>query len=372
MKRSGIFKNWTTLKGCIASIFLLSSSSANGQLSIGDWENYSQLAEQGAICAGFASLMETQDVISEDIGRLWIERRKYSGALIRNAGRLETGSSPNTKDINNTISIYRDWIFSTLVQSNENPNSGDSENIFENGQAQIRQLLQTNCVEVYVQADKAILDRFPELARLTTEAQDRLQQTGDQQKLTELLAANIELNKQLKEANEELQSRKIPLPDIIIEPLEAPQRNDILIAGADEIEDNTEQTRPNTEASNKEAEVKVAIAIPKTRPQVPANTAVSAPNKAKPRSDANSTEELFVAQLGAFNAESEASNNIRELNTNRPELFKNINLVIEGYTYPSGNSLYRVMTPPLERDIIIKLCEELWTERVGCLIKSAQ
>jgi len=68
-----------------AAWFCLISHTALAQpvLDIQQWKTYGPLAEQGAICASFAAIMESQDVITPDLGHLWTERRKFSGALIR-------------------------------------------------------------------------------------------------------------------------------------------------------------------------------------------------------------------------------------------------------------------------------------------------
>ena len=62
------------LKSCLIIFCLMQTNISRAQLNIAEWKNYGQLAEQGAVCAGFAAIMEAQDVISEDIGRLWSER----------------------------------------------------------------------------------------------------------------------------------------------------------------------------------------------------------------------------------------------------------------------------------------------------------
>ena len=155
------------LKSCICILVFSVSLPAKAQLNISEWKNYGQLAEQGAVCAGFAAIMETQDVISQDIGQLWSERRKYSGALIRNAGRLETGNSPTASEIDQTISLYREWIFANLVQTEEEVALNPENDTFSTGQGQIRRLLKTNCEAVYLKADDAIFQRFPELSYLS-------------------------------------------------------------------------------------------------------------------------------------------------------------------------------------------------------------
>ena len=67
----------------------LGAVTAQANIDLKSWKSYGNLAEQGAICASFASLMESQSVLNPDMGRLWKERRKFSGSVIGKAVMLE-------------------------------------------------------------------------------------------------------------------------------------------------------------------------------------------------------------------------------------------------------------------------------------------
>ena len=56
---------------------------AQAELRLNEWTRYGLLAEQEEICAGFAKIMEMQSVIDGDVGRLWLERRKYAAVIVR-------------------------------------------------------------------------------------------------------------------------------------------------------------------------------------------------------------------------------------------------------------------------------------------------
>ena len=57
------------------------------------------MAEQGAICASFSALMEHQSLLNEDLGQLWTERRKFSGAIIRRAVELNGQDTPTERPL---------------------------------------------------------------------------------------------------------------------------------------------------------------------------------------------------------------------------------------------------------------------------------
>ena len=93
----------------------LLSAKAQAELRLETWNSYGQLAEQGAICASFSALMESQSVLNPDLGSLWQERRKFAGAVIRKAVMLELQRDSTEQEINQLIASYRDWVLSSLM-----------------------------------------------------------------------------------------------------------------------------------------------------------------------------------------------------------------------------------------------------------------
>ena len=60
--------------------------------------------------ASFSALMENQVLINQNLGDLWSERRKFSGAVIRRAVELAGLESPSSEDIDLLINDYREWL----------------------------------------------------------------------------------------------------------------------------------------------------------------------------------------------------------------------------------------------------------------------
>ena len=405
------------LKSCILVLLLFLTLPAKAQINIAEWKNYGQLAEQGAVCAGFAAIMETQDVISQDIGRLWSERRKYSGALIRNAGRLETGTSPTASEIDHTISVYREWIFANLVQTEEEVALGTENDLFSTGQSQIRALLKTNCKSVYDKADSAIFQRFPELAYLSQSQFQQLSQSDigisdkNAQKLEELLIANLELNEKLQNAqktidefrkrigvpvNIEVPTSRNALQQSIASKNAVQQSIDSEVANQssekaederlDSEEPNQELEKRATPVQNKsqtEDEVFTAVAsnsAPKVEPVVKPHVEMEKESKNTvnqlptanqlPIVTKSKSEDLFIIQIASFKSRKRADTMIRKLKDEKAELFSAAILGIQLHSLPSGSSLYRVITSPISRNNATSLCEVLWAERIGCLIKA--
>ncbi len=135
-------------------------------IDLKSWKNYKNLAEQGAICASFANIMESQSLLNEDMGKLWQERRKFSGAVIGKAVMLEFGKGIASKELEAFIAEYRDWVLSALI-ANDNTQPADSDkNNLEIGQKKIAQLIKTQCSLLFQQGDKQIREKHPELAYL--------------------------------------------------------------------------------------------------------------------------------------------------------------------------------------------------------------
>ena len=93
----------TPLMGTIAALTIMASTPAHAEIDIASLGGQSTMAEQGAICASFAALMENQVLINQDLGDLWSERRKFSGAVIRRAVELSGQDSPDSEQIDRLI-----------------------------------------------------------------------------------------------------------------------------------------------------------------------------------------------------------------------------------------------------------------------------
>ena len=159
---------WLSLLFGLSVSFFGSASYA--AIDLKSWKNYSNLAEQGAICASFAALMESQSLLNEDMGKLWQERRKFSGAVIGKAVMLEFEKDIASKDIEAFIAEYRDWVLSALMANDSSQPAGTDKNTLKIGQEKMAQLIKTQCALLFQQGDRQIREKHPELAYLIAPA----------------------------------------------------------------------------------------------------------------------------------------------------------------------------------------------------------
>lgn len=144
----------------------LCGGTAQANIDLKSWKSYGNLAEQGAICASFASLMESQSLLNPDMGRLWQERRKFSGAVIGKAVMLEFNKDIASEDIETFIAEYRDWVIAALMTSPETQPDNQAQDRLELGQEKVASLIKTQCALLFKQGDAQIREKFPELAYL--------------------------------------------------------------------------------------------------------------------------------------------------------------------------------------------------------------
>ena len=159
---------WLSLLFGLSVSFFGSASYA--AIDLKSWKNYSNLAEQGAICASFAALMESQSLLNEDMGKLWQERRKFSGAVIGRAVMLEFEKDIASKDIEAFIAEYRDWVLSALMANDSSQPADTDKNTLKIGQEKMAQLIKTQCALLFQQGDRQIREKHPELAYLIAPA----------------------------------------------------------------------------------------------------------------------------------------------------------------------------------------------------------
>ena len=159
---------WLSLLFGLSVSFFGSASYA--AIDLKSWKNYSNLAEQGAICASFAALMESQSLLNEDMGKLWQERRKFSGAVIGKAVMLEFEKDIASKDIEAFIAEYRDWVLSALMATDSSQPADTDKNTLKIGQEKMAQLIKTQCALLFQQGDRQIRKKHPELAYLIAPA----------------------------------------------------------------------------------------------------------------------------------------------------------------------------------------------------------
>ena len=331
----------------------VSPASSMAEISLESLGPQSAMAEQGAICASFSALMEHQSLLNEDLGQLWTERRKFSGAIIRRAVELNGQETPTGEAIDALITSYTDWMVLTLTTKDDGASLSDY-------QADLQNLIRTNCGSLYIQADKAILRRFPNLAYLiegaeaATASKAPANQSADDKlaKQTEtLLRKNIELNQQLASLKTELEDTR--------QALEKAEAN------------KTAQASKKAERSDDSA-TNVAIATPAPRPVIapPVKPKKDVVEQAKPSTGRDIVDASpFFAQLGSYSSNDVAKDAQKDLLARFPNLFKTLSLSIHKHQFASGKVFYRLTTNQIDRQTVTNLCDELWDARLGCLIK---
>lgn len=361
--KSGQYKLFSV---CLAG--LLSVNAAQGEIIIEELGQQSAMAEQGSICASFATLMENQGLLNDDLGILWTERRKFAGAVVRRAVEMAGNAPPSADEIDAVINDYREWMLLNLT-------SGDAENSLDAYQTDLQNLIRTNCLSLFEQADKAILRRFPDLdyliAGLTTGG------SANKAKQAEaLLRKNIELNKEVKELRAALAvseakstqntSREITQETTQETPLPSPPKKrpvretntaNTSLADASNVPPQSDQTQSHSQQQQPPAKASTN------------NTKNEAGNNAENNPKNN---KVFFAQLGSFSTKSAADQAANEFRQSFPDLFNTITLSVNAHQFASGKTLFRVRTKAAERESITEICDILWQERLGCLIKTEQ
>jgi len=309
----------------VGNVYLTAPAAA--KIDIGALGAQSTMAEQGAICASFAALMENQILINQNLGNLWSERRKFSGAVIRRAVELSGLQTPTGDEIDVLINDYREWLLLNL-------SSQDTDSNITDYQTDVQNLIRTNCASLFVQADKAILKRFPDLAYLID--QDKAVQIDNSKEIESLLAKNQELNLKIEALNAEIATLK------------------------------TEKITASlalTAAREKE-ESKSVPQAPDRRPTPPTS------QNEQPSQQSVISDNRFFAQLGSYSSKDIAASALADLTSNFQGLFKDTDLEIKSHEFESGKTFYRVRTANASRTTITTICDTLWQSRMGCLIKT--
>ena len=131
---------------------------AKAEIDLGSWNTYATMAEQGAVCGAFADVMAMQSLVDEKLGRLWAERRNYSGSIIRRAASLEGISDISDEEIDILLNRYSMWLLNNLASP------ANAEILSADARDAARDMVADVCATLYTQADKAIVQKHPALA----------------------------------------------------------------------------------------------------------------------------------------------------------------------------------------------------------------
>ena len=124
---------------------------AQAEIDLGTWDNYATMAEQGAVCGAFADIMAMQVLVDEKLGRLWSERRNYSGSVIRRAAALEGRGDLEDNAIDELLNRYSMWLLNNLA------NPANAEILGVDARDAAQDMVGDVCATLYAQADKAIV-----------------------------------------------------------------------------------------------------------------------------------------------------------------------------------------------------------------------
>lgn len=320
-------------------LFIASHSPASAAIKLETWKTYGNLAEQGAVCASFAALMESQSILNPDLGMLWSERRKYSGSIILKASEMETGTAANSADIDVFVSDYREWVLSSLLAPiapiDLAQQGGDP---LKTGRDRITTLVRTYCLAIYAKGDAVILTRFPQLAYLMNKSAMTAQNQPEMPK-TSVKTSN-------KTPGNKTPGNK---------------------TSGDKISGKSAETAAakvisSMLASMRAPEPVLSKSMPKQRPTKPvALTSLSAQVKGG-----------YLAQLASFSSQKRAESSRDLLIQKFPNAFTSKTLHVEEHVIASGSRFFRVQTAAITKDKAREYCDMLWLQKISCLVRQAQ
>ena len=105
--------------------------------------------------------MAMQTLVDEKVGRLWSERRAYSGSVIRRAAELEGRKDVENGDIDDLLNRYSMWLLNNLA------NPANAEILDPAARDAASDMIGDVCAGLYAQADRAILKKHPSLGACT-------------------------------------------------------------------------------------------------------------------------------------------------------------------------------------------------------------
>jgi len=335
-------------------LFIASHSPASAAIKLETWKTYGNLAEQGAVCASFAALMESQSILNPDLGMLWSERRKYSGSIILKASEMETGTAANSADIDVFVSDYREWVLSSLLAPiapiDLAQQGGDP---LKTGRDRITTLVRTYCLAIYAKGDAVILTRFPQLAYLMNKSAMTAQNQPEIPK-TSVKTSN-------KTPGNKTPGNKTPGNKTPGNKTPGNKTSGDKISGKS-AETAAAKVISSMLASMRAPEPVLSKSMPKQRPAKPvALTSLSAQVKGG-----------YLAQLASFSSQKRAESSRDLLIQKFPNAFTSKTLHVEEHVIASGSRFFRVQTAAITKDKAREYCDMLWLQKISCLVRQAQ
>ncbi len=313
----------------LTALFIASHSPATAAIKLETWKTYGNLAEQGAVCASFAALMESQSILNPDLGMLWSERRKYSSSIILKASEMENGTAANLADIDVFVSDYREWVLSSLLAPiapiDLAQQGGDP---LKTGRDRISTLVRIYCLAIYAKGDAVILTRFPRLAYLMNKSAMTTQNQTEMPK-TPVKASDKTSGDKTSEKSAETAAAKV-ISSML--------------------------------ASMRAPEPALPKSMPKQRPAKPVElTSLSAQVKGG-----------YLAQLASFSSQKRAESSRDLLIQKFPNAFTPKTLEVEEHVIASGSRFFRVQTAAITKDKAREYCDMLWLQKISCWVRKVQ
>ena len=115
------------------------------------------MAEQGTVCGAFADLMAMRMLVDGKVGRLWTERRAYSGSVILHAAKVEGRADIDSTGVDELLNRYATWLLNNLT------NMANAEILDSAARDAASDMIGDVCTGLYAQADRPILKQHPSL-----------------------------------------------------------------------------------------------------------------------------------------------------------------------------------------------------------------
>jgi len=292
-------------------LFLGVTSPAKAELRLEQWKTYGAMAEQGGLCGAFARIMELQQGIDPRSAKLWLERRNYSGAVIREASILEGVPAATSNDIDALINTYIIWLISSLSIDSDvtvlDPLAHD----------RVSKIVAGSCTALFARADERIFERAPDLA--TCKAPPLAADGGCSQE--QRVALETQVNQLLK-ANETLRK---------------------------------ELARQRAQPSSADASLS----------SMPAK-----PLKHEPAPPLPHPKPATIVQLGAFETIEQAASGIVRLRNEFPTILADIHIAIVQGEVAGSVVVTRLVTQRIDNDRGKEICSALWQAGHACLLRA--
>jgi len=411
---------------------LLAPKATLAEIDLGGWQTHAMMAEQGAVCGAFADLMAMQTLVDEKVGRLWSERRAYSGSVIKHAAELEGRTDIDDSAIDELLNRYSMWLLNNLAYPD------NDEFLDPVARDAASDMIGDVCTGLYAQADRAILEKHPSLgacspgrtplpvlsggitdapascetdsailaATAIKQAEDtvadmlaRLQQAQEREdslsneiailridkdrllreidanrisssKIDKLTVENEQLRRDIASLRQELATHLDEQRQLAneLQNLQTRHERDLLHISSLTDELATARTAVNRQPGHDGMMERIARLVP-TR-AVPGSTRAENDNQSN-ELRATRTPNDFVAQLGTFRSRSGALSEITRIRTHFPDSYALTTLTITPIRLHDGSSAFRISTGDMPAEDAQRLCAELWGSMVSCMLRAA-